>query len=121
MIYLIIIGLFLVWLLGIGMIAFGARGLYNRRKQARLSQPSGSAKSILCGKCGAFHDLDRAPDTGVCLKCGGFLKDQTDQISQEEARTKGANEVCRALTDLLQEVENREPHLYRVKKPSGIN
>ena len=44
--------------------------------------------ALSCTDCGLEHDLDEAPDEGICLACGGELVEDDQPPADRVARLK---------------------------------
>lgn len=40
---------------------------------------------LVCSRCNLEHDLDKAPDEGICLSCSGFLIQDGDENIQSKS------------------------------------
>lgn len=54
-----------------------------------------------CSNCNEIHDLDVAPDTGECGKCGGLLLEEGETL---ESHSSGAMEELKTLMDGYQKI-----------------
>lgn len=64
---------------------------------------------LMCSSCDNVHDLDEAPDTGVCIKCGGYLIENIEE---------NRNSITKAFTELIAEAYLK---LKMIRKTMGID